>query len=486
MKLVISHQIIQTLDDSYVRVSFEHRTSTLLEREGHTFLIISREPKEALTQRTFRSLIRSTIRTAKNLKIEKLAFDVEQLLLQDTAGVFTRVEALRTLTENILIAQYEFTRYKTGKHKEYVKEVVLANVQKSDVPALDCGIAVGTYVNHARDLANTPGGDMTPQVLAQAAQNLAKGSGVTVTVLNKKEIERHKMGAILGVSKGSTEDPRFIIMEYWGAGKPKESKAKKPNGTGTNEHKKGDNAIDQNNPVVLIGKGITFDTGGLNLKPSDAVLDMHLDMSGGAAVIAAIVCAARLKLKKNIVALIPAAENMVSGESYRPGDVLTTMSGKTVEVLNTDAEGRLVLADALTYARKYNPKLVIDVATLTGAALVALGQHASAIMTKDTALQATLMQLGEASGDYVWPLPLWNEYKQHTKGTFADLANIPSSGARYGGAINGGTFLSHFTEGYLWAHIDMAPRMTSAPGDHLAKGATGEPIRLLVKIVEEL
>ena len=476
MKLATSHQTIQTLDDSYIRVSFEHRTSTLLEREGRTFLIISREPKEALTQRTFRSLIRSTIRTAKNLKIEKLAFDVEHLLLQDTASVFTRAEALRTLTENILIAQYEFTRYKTGKHKEYVKEVVLANVQKSDAPALDCGIAVGTYVNHARDLANTPGGDMTPQVLATAAKDLAKGSGVTVTVLNKKEIEKHKMGAILGVSKGSTEDPRFIIMEYWGAGKPKENKTKKIS----------DTAAYQNNPVVLIGKGITFDTGGLNLKPSDAVLDMHLDMSGGAAVIAAIVCAARLKLKKNIVALIPAAENMVSGESYRPGDVLTTMSGKTVEVLNTDAEGRLVLADALTYARKYNPKLVIDVATLTGAALVALGQHASAIMTKDTALQATLMQLGEASGDYVWPLPLWNEYKQHTKGTFADLANIPSSGARYGGAINGGTFLSHFTEGYLWAHIDMAPRMTSAPGDHLAKGATGEPIRLLIKIVEEL
>jgi len=328
-------------------------------------------------------------------------------------------------------------------------------------------------------MANTPGGDMTPQVLARDAQNLAKGTSVKVTVLGEKEIAKEKMGAILGVSKGSSEKPRFIIMEYWGAGKGKGGVAKK------SDNRRSGNALDEHNPIVFVGKGITFDTGGLNLKPSDSVLDMHLDMSGGAAVIGAIVCAAKLKLKKNIIALIPAAENMVSGESYRPGDVLTTMSGKTVEVLNTDAEGRLVLADALTYAERFNPKVVIDVATLTGASLVALGQHASAIMTPSLALQEALMRLGEESGDYVWPLPLWSEYKQHTKGTFADLANIPSSGARYGGSINGGTFLSHFTEKYTWAHIDMAPRMTASPGDQLSKGATGEPMRLLITLVEQ-
>lgn len=466
-------------DASYVRIAFDPKKGPLLsEKDGVTTLIIqkqSSEGKEKFTQRRFRTLVRSMVRTTKNLKIEKLTLSSVDILADDVLAVFTREEAFRTFAENALIAQYEFSRYKTGKTKEkYAGEILITDVSKEDTAALEKGSLVGTFVNHTRDLANTPGGDMTPRVLAKDAQDLAKGTTVKVTVLGKKEIEREKMGAILGVSKGSTEEPRFIIMEYWGAGKETRKVAGKQRGDAFNQH----------DPVVLIGKGITFDTGGLNLKPSDAVLDMHLDMSGGAAVIAAITCAARLGLKKNIIALIPAAENMVSGESYRPGDILTTMSGKTVEVLNTDAEGRLVLADALTYAERYHPKLVIDVATLTGAALVALGQHASAIMTPDAELQNTLMRLGEESGDYVWPLPLWNEYKQHTKGTFADLANIPSSGARYGGSINGGMFLSHFAEKFTWAHIDMAPRMTAASFDQLAKGATGEPVRLLLAIAE--
>jgi leucyl aminopeptidase len=213
---------------------------------------------------------------------------------------------------------------------------------------------------------------------------------------------------------------------------------------------------------------------------------MHMDMSGGAAVAGAIMAAARLGIRQNIVCLIPAAENMVSGESFRPGDVLTSLSGKTIDVLNTDAEGRLVLADGLTYAKRYEPRLVIDVATLTGAALVALGSHASAIMGKDRSLIAKIEELGELSGDYVWPLPLWDEYKQYTKGVFGDVANIPTSNARYGGAINGGMFLSHFADTFPWVHIDMASRMIAAQGDHLAKGATGEPMRLLLAIAETL
>lgn len=472
MKITTTTKTLKELPPTFIRIAFdEEKSSTrLIEKDGHTFLLISNEPKESPTKRTLRSMIRSAIRTAKSLKIERLALDAEELFSLDSGKVFSRNELLRELAENALIAQYEFTRYKTQSKKEYMKELVIAHIHKGDEGALEAGITVGTYVNHARDLSNTPGGDMTPQVLATAAKNLAKGSKTSVTILAKKEIEKLKMGALLGVSKGSTEDPRFIILEYWGAGKPKAGGSKKN--------------IDKDSPIVFIGKGITFDTGGLNLKPSDAVLDMHLDMSGGGAVIAAIIAAAHLGLKKNIIGLIPSAENMVSGESFRPGDVLTTMSGKTVDVLNTDAEGRLVLADALTYARRYNPRLVIDVATLTGAALVALGQHASAIMTTDTSLQETLMELGEESGDYVWPLPLWNEYKQHTKGIHGDIANIPASGARYGGAINGGMFLTHFSEGLRWAHIDMAPRMVAAPGDNLSKGSTGEPVRLLIKIAE--
>jgi leucyl aminopeptidase len=234
-----------------------------------------------------------------------------------------------------------------------------------------------------------------------------------------------------------------------------------------------------------VGKGITFDTGGLQVKPGMSMYEMHMDMSGGAAVIAAIGAVAKLGLKKNIVGLIPAAENAVSDESIRPGDVLTMMSGLTVDVLHTDAEGRLVLADALHYARKYNPKLIVDVATLTGAALVAVGQHAHVIMTKSRKLEDTFRELGEESGDYVFPLPLWSEYKAYTKGVHGDIANVPSGDSRYGGSINGGIFLSHFTKGMKWVHIDMAPRMTAHASDKLTKGAAGEPVRLLVKIAEQ-
>ena len=207
-----------------------------------------------------------------------------------------------------------------------------------------------------------------------------------------------------------------------------------------------------------------------------------MDMSGGAAVIHAIVLAAKMKLKKNIVALVPAAENMPSGGSYRPGDQLRTMSGKTIEVLNTDAEGRVVLADALSYAKKYKPRLVVDVATLTGAAMVALGVHASAIFSKDEQLIERFRALGEESGDYVWPLPLWEEYEDDIKGTFGDFANTGKTS--YGGAISGAIFLYQFAKDYPWVHIDIAPRMTAVDGDHLSKGAAGEPVRLLMRLLE--
>jgi leucyl aminopeptidase len=211
-----------------------------------------------------------------------------------------------------------------------------------------------------------------------------------------------------------------------------------------------------------------------------------MDMSGGAAVIHAIALAAKSKLKRNVVGLIPAVENSVSGSSYRPGDILTSMSGKTIEVLDTDAEGRIILADALEYAKKYKPRLVIDVATLTGSALGTLGEMASIICSKDSALTDLFQKLGEESGDYQWPLPLWEEYEEFTKGTFADVANISSSGnTRYAGAIMGGMFLYQFAKDFPWVHIDMAPVMTARAGEYLAKGATGAPTRFLFKLLEQ-
>ena len=214
---------------------------------------------------------------------------------------------------------------------------------------------------------------------------------------------------------------------------------------------------------------------------------MHLDMSGGAAVIHATILAAKLGVKKNIVALVPAVENMPGGNSYRPGDILRSMSGKTIEVLNTDAEGRVILADALTYAERYNPRLVVDVATLTGAACVALGERASAIFTRDQSLENLTRELGEKTGDFVWPMPLWEEYEQEIKGTFGDVANLGKKG-RMGGAIAGAAFLLQFTKNYPkdcpWMHIDMAPTMLATDDEHLAKGAKGSPVKLLLALLE--
>jgi len=287
-----------------------------------------------------------------------------------------------------------------------------------------------------------------------------KGLPVKVTVLGKKEMQKLGMGALLGVAKGSTEAPTFTILEYKG-GKGK--------------------------PIVLAGKGVTFDSGGLNLKPSNGIYEMHMDMSGAAAVIHTIALAARLKIKKHVIGLIPSVENMPGTNAYRPGDVLKSLSGKTIEVLDTDAEGRLILADALTYAKRFKPSIVIDVATLTGAAVGALGLHASALMTRDGALAEALSKSGEASGDYVWRLPLWDEYEDAIKGTFADLVNVAPGMSRHGAASEAGMFLWQFAKELdcPWAHLDIAPRMTAAPGDELAKGAAGTPVRLLTRFIEQ-
>lgn len=292
---------------------------------------------------------------------------------------------------------------------------------------------------------------------------------IKLKVLGEKEIQKMKMGALLAVGQGTKSETRFIIAEYWGAGKAS-----------------GKKLTEAQKPVVLIGKGITYDTGGLNVKPAGAMHEMHMDMSGGSAVLAAIAIIAKLGLKKNVIALVPTAENAISDTAMRAGDIVTAMNGKTVEILHTDAEGRMVLADALTYSERYEPKVILDVATLTGASLVALGQMASAVMTKFDDLATKLVNLGETSGDLMWPLPLWDEYKATLKSHRADISNIATNFARFGGAIEGGTFLSFFApKNVPWAHLDIAPRMDSTSADKLAKGSTGEPIRLLVSFVEQ-
>ncbi|MDO8659532.1 MAG: M17 family metallopeptidase, partial [Candidatus Parcubacteria bacterium] len=294
----------------------------------------------------------------------------------------------------------------------------------------------------------------------QKAKEAVKGLSVTVKVLGEKEMAKLKMGAILAMGRGSDEESKFIIMEYFG-GKKNEK------------------------PIVLVGKGVTFDTGGINLKPSNGLLGMNMDMSGGASVIHTLVLVAKNKIKKNVIALIPSVENMVSGKSVRPGDVVRSMSGQTIEILNTDAEGRVILADALTYAQKYNPELVVDIATLTGAACVALGERATALFTPDDDLSKVMEKTGEETGDYVWRLPMWEEYENEIKGSLGDWTNIHNKDSRYGGATYGAIFLYQFIKGFKWAHLDIAPRMTSMSGEYLAGGALGTPVRLLYKMIEE-
>jgi leucyl aminopeptidase len=273
----------------------------------------------------------------------------------------------RTLAENLSLASYEYRKYKTKPKKEkQLKEILVCGLgDKRSKAVFEEGLTIAEAANITRDIANATGDDMTPEALAEAARLTFKGTKATVKVFNEKEIVKMGMGLLHAVGKGADDAPRFIVIEYWGAGKPA----------------KGGKKADK--PIVLIGKGITYDTGGLNVKPSGSMHDMHLDMSGGASVIGAISAIAELGLKKNVIGLIPAAENSVSATSMRAGDIATSLSGQTVEILHTDAEGRLVLADAMTYAQKnYEPALMVDIATLTGAALVALGLHASAIMTK--------------------------------------------------------------------------------------------------------
>lgn len=450
----------------FARIAFTELGTDVVARnsDGQTVIEVGVGKRDEITRRKLVNTVRKVISLAKSANKKKVSLSFLDLVFPQLHML--PAELGEMLSTNLEMANFEFTKYRS-KPKEgwstLTDVIVIGRLGGEVEKAIKKGRTIGESVNAVRTLANTPGGEMTPSILAREATEAAEGLPITVTVLGVREMEELGMGAILGVGRGSDDEPKFIVMEYL-MGVPDER------------------------PIVLVGKGVTFDTGGLNLKSDTNMYEMHMDMSGGAAVIHAIVLAAKLKLKKNIVALVPAVENMPSGSSYHPGDVLRSMSGKTIEVLNTDAEGRVILADALHYAKKYTPRLIVDVATLTGAIHVALGNHASGLFTKSEDLEQYFRKLGEESGDYVWPMPLWDEYESEIKGTFGDWANTGKG--RYGGAINAALFLYQFTkdakgkEAYPWVHLDIASRMTSADGEYLAKGAAGVPLRLLAKLLE--
>ncbi|MEF7612550.1 leucyl aminopeptidase [Aquincola sp. MAHUQ-54] len=312
--------------------------------------------------------------------------------------------------------------------------------------------AVHAGVTLARECANRPGNYATPTYLAEQALALGKTFGFKVQAFDRKAVEKIGMGSFLSVAQGSDEPLRFIVMQYQGGAK-------------------------NDAPVVLVGKGITFDTGGISLKPGGEMDEMKFDMGGAASVLGAMRAIGQLKPKVNVVALIPACENMPSGRAVKPGDVVTSLSGQTIEILNTDAEGRLILCDALTYAERFKPRAVVDIATLTGACVIALGHVHSGLFTADDTLAADLLAAGDAGLDTAWRMPLDDEYAEGLKSNFADVANV---GGRPGGAITAAMFLKRFAAKYRWAHLDIAG--TAWKGG-AAKGATGRPVALLTHFV---
>jgi len=313
------------------------------------------------------------------------------------------------------------------------------------------GQAIASGMNLARTLSDLPGNVCTPSYLAdQAIDIAARFDSVTTTIIDEAEMETLGMGSLLSVSRGSREPAKLITMNYQGAG--------------------------DDRPVVLVGKGLTFDAGGISLKPASGMDEMKYDMCGSASVFGTITAIAELNLPINVVGIVPSSENMPDGDANKPGDIVTSMAGKTIEILNTDAEGRLILCDALTYSARFNPKIVIDIATLTGAIIVALGNQATGLMANDQDLADALLKAGNDSHDRTWQLPLWDDYQQQLDSNFADIANIGGKGA---GSVTAACFLSRFTEDYTWAHLDIAGTAWNNGGK--AKGATGRPVTLLVQ-----
>jgi leucyl aminopeptidase len=361
---------------------------------------------------------------------------------------------IRHAVECCEMAFYKFDRLKSHKSdkKRVLKRIILTVEKRSELTAGETAVAQGLAISAGmtltRDLGNLPGNVCTPTYLADQARELEHQYGVKTTVLEREDMEKLGMGALLSVSRGSRQPPKLITLEYKG-GKDDEA------------------------PVALVGKGLTFDAGGISIKPAAAMDEMKYDMCGGATVLGVIKALAEMKLPINVVGVIPSSENLPDGDANKPGDIVTSMSGQTIEVLNTDAEGRLILCDALTYTERFNPVAVVDIATLTGACVIALGNHASGLLGNNDALARELLNAGRYAWDRAWQLPLWSEYDRQLESNFADMANI---GGREGGTITAACFLARYTKKFKWAHLDIAG---TAWLSGKAKGGTGRPVPLL-------
>jgi len=379
----------------------------------------------------------------------------------------SRLELAKAMTEGALLGGYRFTVYRTNNHDDppEVERMTIVDSRADGRDELQEGVRRGLAGSEAtmfaRDLCNHPSNVMTPSRIAMEAKRIARERGVRVRVLERRDAEKLGMGAFLGVARGSHEPPKFIIIEY----RPR-ARANGRNGR-------------IGKPIVLVGKTITFDTGGISLKPAENMEQMKADMTGGAAVLAAVRAASRLRLPLYLIGILPATENMPGGGAIKPGDILHTLSGQTVEVQNTDAEGRLILADGLNYATRYKPAAIIDIATLTGACTVALGQFAVGMFSNNETLKRSIREAGLKAGERVWEMPLWEEYFEQLKSDVADMRNI---GGRGGGMITAALFLSKFVEDYPWVHLDIASTdWSERERAYICKGPTGIGTRLLLQ-----
>jgi len=416
-------------------------------------LLLGLGPKAEFAEKQFRRCITTAIEVLAQTGTVDAELHVTELAVGRRDIEWRVMQTARAARE----ATYRFEQMKSAPAKEApaLRRVVLA-VAKSDekraARGLSQGLALAHGISLARDLGNLPGNVCTPAYLAEQARKLAKHYRFKVQVLERADMEKLGMNTLLSVAAGSSQPPKLIVLEYRAG--PKTQK-----------------------PVVLVGKGVTFDTGGISLKPAPEMDEMKYDMSGAGSVLGTLKAVAEMKLPLNVIGIIPATENMPGGRATKPGDIVTSMSGLTVEILNTDAEGRLILCDALTYAERYDPAAVIDIATLTGACVIALGHVVSGLFANNDPLAREVLSAGEQSGDGAWHLPLHDEYQDQLRSNFADFANI---GGRPAGAVTAACFLSRFTKKFKWAHLDVAGTAWKSGKD---KGSTGRPVPLLTQFL---
>ncbi|HVY07263.1 MAG TPA: leucyl aminopeptidase [Burkholderiales bacterium] len=419
---------------------------------GDRILLVGFGAAGTTAAKEFRDAVRGAVRAVADAGIEEAALYVSEVAVDGHDSAWTTMQAAMACLETT----YRFDRLKSKARapRKALKRIVLGLLRdsKTAAKALERGIAIGEGVNLARDLGNLPPNVCTPSYLAEQARSLGKVHKLKVTVLDRKEMEKLGMGSLLSVSDGSRQPPKLITLEYQGG--PKKQK-----------------------PVVLVGKGITFDTGGISLKPAAEMDEMKYDMSGAGSVLGTMSAVAAMRLPLNVVGVVPTTENMPGGNATRPGDIVTSMSGQTIEILNTDAEGRLILCDAMTYSERFEPAAVIDIATLTGACVIALGHVASGLFANDDRLADEVVAAGQKSWDRVWHMPAWDDYQDQLKSNFADMANI---GGRPAGSVTAACFLARFAKNFKWAHLDIAGTAWKSGRE---KGSTGRPVPLLTQFL---